>query len=96
MEEADRQRTKADEMFQEARNAVDIYFNNVSEDLALQQDEMVPLRQKLLTSALDYYRKFILERANDPNVRRELAEAYRRAGCVAESSPSANNCWKPR
>ena len=41
-----------------------------------------PLRKELLTLALDYYEKFINERADDPSVRKELADVYIRAANI--------------
>ncbi len=77
---ASRQRDLASENFQKARQAVDIFLTNVSEEQLLNQPGLQPLRQKLLRSALDYYQDFVRKRADDPTLRRQLAEAYRRLG----------------
>ena len=77
--EAERQRQAAGEMFREARNAVDTYFTQVSEEQLLGEDRLKPLRRKLLTSALRYYEHFIEQGADVPAMRRELAKACFRA-----------------
>ena len=74
------QRDLASENFQKARQAVDIFLTNVSEEQLLNQPGLQPLRQKLLRSALDYYQGFVRQRADDPTLRRQLAEAYWRLG----------------
>ena len=68
--------------FQDARIAVDTYLTKVSEDKLLKEERLQPLRKELLTLALGYYEKFILQRADDPSVRKELAGAYIRAGDI--------------
>ncbi|MGO8747881.1 MAG: protein kinase domain-containing protein [Thermoguttaceae bacterium] len=78
----DEQRQLANENFQAAREAVDTYLTKVSEEKLLEEPKLQPLRKELLTLALDYYLKFINQRVNDPSVRKELADAYNRAGYV--------------
>jgi tetratricopeptide (TPR) repeat protein len=77
---ARRQRDIANENFGDARQAVDTLLTEVSEDQLFKAPAMQPLRQKLLRSALGYYRRFVQQRADDPGLRRQLAEAYRRVG----------------
>jgi len=76
----------AEKNFQMARNAVDTYFTNVSEEDLLKEDRLQRLRKKLLTSALPYYEDFIKQRVDDPNVRKELADAYTRAGNIYQAT----------
>ena len=66
----------ADKNFQDARKAVDTYLTKVSEEKLLKEERLQPLRKELLRLALDYYEKFINERADDPSVRKDLAGAY--------------------
>jgi tetratricopeptide (TPR) repeat protein len=77
---ASRQRDLARENFEKARQAVDVLLTSVSEEQLLNQPGLQPLRKKLLGSALDYYQDFVRQRADDPTLRRQLAEAYRRLG----------------
>src|SRR5262249_9499240 len=46
------------------------------------QPGMQKLREKLLGSALEYYKDFVKQRHDDPLLRRELAEAYLRWGSI--------------
>ena len=69
-------------MFREAKNAVDTYLTKVSEEKLLKEPRLQPLRKELLSLALDYYLGFIKERADDPSVRKDLADAYIRAGDI--------------
>ena len=72
----------ADAMFREAKNTVDTYLTKVSEEKLLKEPRLQPLRKELLSLALDYYLGFIKQRADDPSVRKDLADAYIRAGDV--------------
>ena len=74
------QRDLARENFQKARQAVDLFLTSVSEEQLLNQPGLEDLRRKLLGSALDYYQGFVQQGGNDPNLRRQLAEAYLRVG----------------
>ena len=75
---ARRQRDLASDNFEKARQAVDIFLTSVSEEQLLNQSGLQPLRKKLLRSALDYYRDFVRQRADDPTLRRQLADALAR------------------
>jgi serine/threonine protein kinase len=75
----------AEERFQQTRAAVDHYFTEVSESTLLDEPGLEPLREKLLAQASAYYDRFVRERANDPSVRAELAQAtFRLAQISAE------------
>ena len=80
--EAERQRQVADEMFHEAKTTVDTYLTKVSEEKLLEEEGLQPLRKELLSLALKYYLGFIKDRVDYPNVRKELANAYTRAGQI--------------
>ena len=54
----------------------------MSEEKLLKEPRLQPLRKELLSLALDYYQKFINQRADDPSVRKELADACNRAGDI--------------
>jgi serine/threonine-protein kinase len=74
------QRDLARGNFEQARAAVNTYLTQVSEESALRQPGLEQLRERLLRSALGYYEAFIRQRSDDPSLRLELADAYRRAG----------------
>jgi serine/threonine-protein kinase len=81
---AQRQRDLADANFDQARQAVEDYFNTVSESKLLQAPlpGLQPLRKDLLESALRYYRRFVEEHKDDPTLKAELARAYYRVGRI--------------
>ncbi len=81
-QEAQRQQKQAEENFQWARKTVDTYLTKVSDDTLLNQPGMQTLRKDLLELALTYYQQFAEQRADDPGVREELAEAYARVGDI--------------
>ena len=74
---------RADANFRRARQAVEDYFTNVSEDILLDEPGMQPLREKLLRTALEYHQGFLKERANDRGIEAELAVSHRRYGNIA-------------
>jgi serine/threonine protein kinase len=76
------QRDLAQENFKKTREAVDKYFTEVSEAELLDRPGMQPLRKKLLQSAQEYYQGFVDQHGEDPTLRKELAEAYRRVGDI--------------
>jgi serine/threonine-protein kinase len=82
LQEARAERVRAEESFQQARQAVDDYFTRVSESRLLQVPGMQPLRQELLEDALKYYQNFIRQRGDDPALAAELARAYYRVGRI--------------
>ncbi len=80
--EAQLQRERAEESFQQARKTVDDFFTAVSESKLLNVPGLQPLRKELLESALVYYEGFIEERGDDPTIQAELARAYYRVGNI--------------
>jgi eukaryotic-like serine/threonine-protein kinase len=90
--EADARR-EAQTNFIMAQDAVNDYLINVSENTLFQEQDsldMRKLRHQLLSSALDYYRRFVNQRSKDPALRKELANAYYRLGKITEEIGSAN------
>jgi serine/threonine-protein kinase len=85
---ADEARNNADVAFREARNAVDDLFTKVSEDSLLNQPGMQGLRKDLLQKTLDYYEKFLKQRADDPSVKEEYATTLFRAGRIIDELQS--------
>jgi len=65
----------AEANYRDARGAVFDYLTSVSEEALLDEPGMQPLRRRLLQSALDYHRRFIERRANDPDAIVDLAQS---------------------
>ncbi len=68
-------RTKAQENYQLAREAVDKYLKAVSDNKKLKNAGLYALRQELIRDASAFYTRFLEERADDPDLRAELANA---------------------
>jgi serine/threonine-protein kinase len=79
------ERDRAEANFQLAQQAVRDYFVTVSEDTLLHQAGMQPLRDALLRQALRYYEKFLAQRQDDANLRREVAQAEYDVGRITET-----------
>jgi serine/threonine-protein kinase len=78
-------RALAETNYNLAKRAVDDYFTRVSEDTLLKEQDSVDMRRlrgELLKTALVYYQEFLRQRAGDPELRRELAEAQFRVGQI--------------
>jgi serine/threonine protein kinase/tetratricopeptide (TPR) repeat protein len=94
--EAEKQRVKAQESFQEAQSqrriaeenyakakaAVERYFVQVSDSHLLKAAGLQPLRRELLAAALEFYAELTQQRSNDAALMAELADAHYRAGRV--------------
>jgi tetratricopeptide (TPR) repeat protein len=78
-----RERTRAEQSFLQARKAVDDYFTIVSESKLLNVPGLQPLRKELLDSALKYYQGFIRDRGGDRSVRAELAATNYRVALIS-------------
>jgi serine/threonine-protein kinase len=86
--EAEAQRASAERNFQLARQAVREFYVQVSEETLLNQVGMHPLRDALLRQALAYYKTFLGERQDDPQLRREVAQAQYYVGRITETIDS--------
>jgi serine/threonine-protein kinase len=82
LKEAERQKQRAELNARRAREAVDFFFTQISENQLLKVPGLQPLRKQLLDEALKYYKDFVSQRADDPTVRAELAAAYDRVGLI--------------
>jgi serine/threonine protein kinase/tetratricopeptide (TPR) repeat protein len=80
--EADAQRKRAEENFQQARRAVDLYFTQVSESQLLSVPGLQTLRSDLLRSALTFYGDFVQRRSQDPDLRSTLAAVHLKAAKI--------------
>src|SRR5262249_48228138 len=73
-----------------AREAVDTYLTQVSDNPELKALNLEPLRRELLRTARDFYLSFVQEHPDDPDVLAELGRAYGRLGqitMILESRP---------
>jgi tetratricopeptide (TPR) repeat protein len=87
--EAHRQRRLEEESFRQAHKAVNDFCVRVSKELRTKPG-MQPLRKQLLEAARGYYQRFLEQRAQDPRLKRELAEAQFSIGLIAsEIGPKA-------
>jgi eukaryotic-like serine/threonine-protein kinase len=82
--EARQQRDLATANFRKARQAVDDYFVQVSENKLLQSPlpGLQPLRKDLLETALKYYQAFGEQHREDPALQAELARAFYRVSQI--------------
>jgi len=79
----DNSRKEAEANFQMARQAVDNYLTNVSENTLFKEQDTLDirnLRKELLESALPFYKKFVKEHSQDAGLREDLANGYFRLG----------------
>jgi serine/threonine-protein kinase len=59
-------RVRAQKRFDLAKKAVEAYYTGASEDVLLKQPELEDLRNRLLSTALDFYRELGADLDNDP------------------------------
>jgi serine/threonine protein kinase/tetratricopeptide (TPR) repeat protein len=77
-DEAREQRRQAEVNFRKARQAVEDYFVQVSQNDLLLEPSLEPLRKQFLKMALDYYKEFVQEHRDDPGLQADLAVTYLR------------------
>jgi serine/threonine protein kinase/tetratricopeptide (TPR) repeat protein len=68
--------------FTHALDTVNRFCTQVSEEQLLDQPGMKPLRQRLLSLALEYYQTFQRQQGDDPSVLKELALTFQRSGFI--------------
>jgi tetratricopeptide (TPR) repeat protein len=73
-----RHQAEAERNFRQARDAVDSYLTQISENPDLKAHGLEPLRRRLLEMARDYYQRFVQDHHGDPMLRAELGWAYGR------------------
>jgi serine/threonine-protein kinase len=81
-QEARDQRDKAENNFKLARDAVDRFHTKVSENRLLNEPGFQPLRKELLETAMEFYERFVRERAGDPAVLADQARALARLASI--------------
>jgi serine/threonine-protein kinase len=72
----------AEENYGLAREAVNRFLTQVSNDRLLNEPHMADLRRELLGHALEFYQTFVNRRRDDPNARYDLGVAQHRLGEV--------------
>lgn len=82
---------KAERNFEMARNAVDEYLTNVSEDVLLAESGMQPLRKRLLESALVFYETLAREGANDAGLQEDVPKSLERVAAITEQISTAED-----
>jgi tetratricopeptide (TPR) repeat protein len=83
-----RERDTARANFQMALDAVDRFYNQVSESTLFNTPRMEPLRRQLLETAQEFYERFVRDRANDPEARVQLGRTYQRLGQLTRQTKS--------
>jgi serine/threonine protein kinase len=81
---AEASRKKAQARFDLAREAIERFYTGASEDVLLKEPQLKPLREKLLGSSLEFYKKLqaSLEAEKGEAQGAELAAAYERVGDI--------------
>jgi serine/threonine protein kinase len=90
-----RERSRAEASFRQARGAVDKYFTTVSESRLLNVPGLQPLRKELLDAAQEYYQDFLSKRGDDPTVRAEAASALFRVSWITHSIGRPGDAIEP-
>lgn len=80
--ELETSRQLAQKNFVQARQVVDDLLTRVSEESLSETPGMQPLRQELLERALSYYREFLKQDEDNPEIRSELAASFYRASKI--------------
>ncbi len=81
-DEARKQQLQARLDFRRAREAVDRYLTEVSEDPELKTENLDRLRRSLLQTARDFYERFLADHPDDPELASELGRAQGRLGSI--------------
>ena len=76
----ERERDHALRNFRQAREAVDTYLTQVSDNDVLKAQNLEPLRRELLRTARDFYERFVQQDPDDPNLQAELGKSPRAVG----------------
>jgi tetratricopeptide (TPR) repeat protein len=76
------QRDRALSNFRQAREALDTYLTQVSDNEVLKAQNLEPLRRELLRIARDFYERFVQQDPEDANHQVELGRAHGRLGQI--------------
>jgi eukaryotic-like serine/threonine-protein kinase len=78
LEEAQKNRERADQNLARARQAVDEYCTHVADDPRLKREDQRALRKKLLETAIPFYEEFVRQKADDPSLLADQGRALLR------------------
>ena len=81
-QEAERQRDRADENFDLARDAADQALAKLSAHPRLRQPDLADLRRELLATVVPFYEQFVRQRRDDPRLEAARGTAYGRLALV--------------
>src|SRR5262249_21320136 len=81
-EAARRALARAERHFRQAQDAVKAMLTRVAEDRLRSVQDIAGIRKELLEEALRFYQQFLKEAADDPALRRDLAQAHGRVGNI--------------
>ncbi|MDV6030450.1 MAG: protein kinase [Phycisphaera sp. RhM] len=73
---------RSEESFKQALDAVNDFFTTVSEETLLDQPGLKPLRHDLMRQALEYYKRFLVQRADDPTIADLMGVTHYRVGLI--------------
>jgi eukaryotic-like serine/threonine-protein kinase len=91
LQRAVEQEQRAQQNFQMAREAVDTYLTQVSDDIDLKSHNLETLRRKLLETARGFYARFVDEKPQEPALQADWAAANMRlAKITAETGSKAD------
>jgi serine/threonine protein kinase/tetratricopeptide (TPR) repeat protein len=82
---AEREKDRAEASFRMARETVDRFFTQVGESPKLKAQGMEKFRKDLLSSAKEFYERFIHEQLDAPEVRHDLGLAYVRLAKIHQA-----------
>lgn len=80
--EALRQKEQAAQNFSRARQAVDEFYTQISENKLLNEPKMESLRRELLEKALKFYQELAAQYGDDPQMQAEIGKAQFRLGNI--------------
>ncbi|MCM2369067.1 serine/threonine protein kinase [Aporhodopirellula aestuarii] len=89
------QREQAQRSFQQARNAVDT-FSSLSESELAYRPDLQDLRRSFLETSLEFYQDFLADRADDPNLTKELEATSARVTKMLEELQILESIWPLR
>jgi serine/threonine protein kinase/tetratricopeptide (TPR) repeat protein len=80
----EQERDRAEASFHDALQVVEIYLTSVGESAELKARGLEKLRRGLLTTAKDFYERFVREHNDNPQVRLEQGKAYWRLAFIQD------------
>ena len=92
-EDAQQQRERAEANFALARSAVDEFLNEVTRNELLTVPGLQPLRQQLLSQAMEFYGNFTQDKANASELLVELAAAHFRIARIRNELGQNDEAW---